>query len=277
MTPQALILQTAALFREVGIPDPQWDSALLLAHLTGKPALNLRLDTDTQLDDATLADFAALRDQRMQRIPLQYLTHEQSFLGRMFYVDNRVLVPRPETELLAELAIHALRPLDAPEALDLCCGSGCIGISLALALPAAQVHAADLSLDALAVTRRNADALDARLTLHQGDLFAAVEGLTFDLIVSNPPYIPSEECLRLQEEVLREPGMALDGGADGYDFYRRIAMEAPAHLRPEGRLMLEVGWDQAETVADMLRQSGFRHVCIHNDLQGIPRMVDARL
>lgn len=275
MTPQALIRETAALFREAGIPDPAWDSALLLAHITGRPALNLRLDTDTALDEATLARYAALRDRRLQRVPLQYLTQEQSFMGHDFYVDERVLIPRPETELLTELAIEALR--SRATALDLCCGSGCIAISMALALATAQVHAADLSPDALAVTRRNAETLGAGITLHQGDLFAAVEGLRFDLIISNPPYIPTADCRTLQQEVLQEPGMALDGGNDGYDFYRRIAREAPAHLNDGGVVLLEVGFDQAEDVAELMRRAGFREISIHPDLQGIPRMVVAHL
>ena len=277
MNPRQLIRETAALFRAAGIPDPEVDSAELLAFLTGKQPLMLRLDMDTQLTDEVLSAYAHLRDQRLQRVPLQYLTPEQSFLGRSFYVDERVLIPRPETELLAEMVIEALRPLPHPAALDLCCGSGCIGISAALDAPHADVHAADLSPDALAVTRRNADALGARLTLHQGDLFAAVGDRKFDLIVSNPPYIPAQECLQLQEEVMQEPAMALDGGADGYDFYRRIASEAPAHLNAGGMVFLEVGWDQGENVRQLMENAGFRHTKVHPDLQGIPRMVEAHL
>ena len=277
MTPCELIRQTAALFHSAGIPDPAWDSALLLAHLTGHPPLNLRLDTDTQLREDTLRAFAELRDRRLDRTPLQYLTHEQSFLGHTFYVDERVLIPRPETELLAERVIDTLRPIETPTALDLCCGSGCIAVSVALALPGAQVHAADLSPEALAVTRQNAEALGARITLHQGDLFAAVEGLRFHLIVSNPPYIPTAECAALQQEVLREPAMALDGGGDGLDFYRRIAREAPRHLLPGGAVFLEVGFDQAEAVCALLAAGGFTRTAIHPDLQGIGRMVEAHV
>lgn len=277
MTPQTLIRETTALFRKAGIPDPAWDSALLLAHLTGRPALNLRLDTDTQLDANILARYDELRQLRLQRRPLQYLLGVQAFLGRDFYVDERVLIPRPETELLAERAIAWLQKQKCPTALDLCCGSGCIGVSMALGAPGARVHAADLSPDALAVTARNADALGARLTLHQGDLFAAVEGLVFDLIISNPPYIPTEECQALQAEVMQEPGLALDGGADGYDFYRRIAREAPAHLCPGGVVLLEVGCIQADTVAALMEAGGFRSIDIHKDLQGIDRMVEAHL
>ena len=130
-------------------------------------------------------------------------------------MDERVLIPRPETELLAERAIAALREHPHPVALDLCCGSGALAVSMSLEVPGAQVHAADLSPDALAVTAKNAELLGASVTLHQGDLFAAVPETAFDVIVSNPPYIPSADCLTLQEEVRREPLMALDGGADG--------------------------------------------------------------
>ena len=277
MNPRQLIRETAAQFRQAGIPDPEVDSAALLSHVTGRAPLLLRLDTDTALTEAELSAFDGLRQRRLQRIPLQYLTREQPFLGHSFYVDERVLIPRPETELLAERVIEALRRMDAPVALDLCCGSGCIGISAALAVPAAQVHMADLSPDALAVTRRNAEALGAHVTLHQGDLFAAVAGLKFDLIVSNPPYIPAGECPELQPEVLREPVMALDGGADGLDFYRRIAREAPLHLTAGGMVFLEVGWDQAEAVCALMRETGFREARAHVDLQGILRMVEARL
>ena len=277
MNPRQLIRDTTAQFRDAGIPDPEVDSAALLSHVTGRAPLLLRLDTDTALTEAQLSAYDGLRQRRLQRVPLQYLTHEQPFLGHSFYVDERVLIPRSETELLAERVIEALRRMDAPAALDLCCGSGCISISAALAAPGAQMHAADLSPDALAVTRRNAEALGAHVTLHQGDLFGAVAGLQFDLIVSNPPYIPAGECPALQPEVLREPVLALDGGADGLDFYRRIAREAPLHLTAGGMVFLEVGWDQAEAVCALMRETGFREARAHVDLQGILRMVEARL
>lgn len=276
MTPQELLRQTTALFQQAGIPDPAWDSALLLAHIVGKPALNLRLDTDTQLNDGILTQYRSLCSQRLQRIPLQYITHVQSFMGHDFYVDHRVLIPRPETELLTELAMEELRPLPCPSVLDLCCGSGCIALSIALAVPHARVHAADLSGDALSVTSRNAAQLGASITLHQGDLFQAVAGLHFDVIISNPPYIPLKDCRTLQAEVQQEPLMALDGGTDGFDFYRRIAAEAPAHLNPQGLLLLEVGYNQAQSVASLLTDQGFDEPILHRDLQGIQRMVTAR-
>lgn len=278
MTPKELLKQTARRFEAAGIPDPEVDSALILSHLTGKPMLNLRLDADTPLDGDLLARFEAMCLQRLTRQPLQYVLGGQPFMGRDFHVDERVLIPRPETELLCEWAIEEARRFPAPaEVLDLCCGSGCLGVSLSLALPGARVHAADLSGGALEVTELNARRLGAQLTLHRGDLFAAVVGLRFHLIVSNPPYIPAEECRSLQPEVLREPLMALDGGPDGLDFYRRIAREAAAHLHPGGVVLLEVGHDQAHATAALMEAAGFRRTCIHNDLQGIARMVAAYL
>lgn len=276
MTPRELLRQTAARFRLSQLPDPEVDGALLLSHVLGRPALTLRLDTDTSLTQAQLDAFEALCLRRLQRIPLQYLTHEQPFLGRSFYVDERVLIPRPETELLAERAIDILRrrPLSA---LDLCCGSGCIAVSLAIEAPHARVDAADLSSGALEVTRRNAEALGARVTLRQGDLFQAVGDRRYDLIVSNPPYIPTQTCRDLQPEVLLEPALALDGGADGFDFYRRIAAEAPGHLLPGGTVLLEVGWDQGEAVRALMAEAGFPHTAVYPDLQGIPRIVEAQL
>ena len=274
MNPRALLKATASAFRNAGIPDPEVDAALLLSHVTGQPPLSLRLDMTTALPADVLTRFDALVSRRLTRQPLQYLLNTQPFLGRDFYVDERVLIPRPETELLAERAIAALREHPHPAALDLCCGSGALAVSMSLEVPGAQVHAADLSPDALAVTAKNAELLGASVTLHQGDLFAAVPAIAFDVIVSNPPYIPSADCLTLQEEVRREPMMALDGGTDGLDFYRRIASDAPNFLRPGGVLLLEVGFDQAEAVVALL--ADFADVQAHEDYQHIPRMIEAR-
>lgn len=278
MTPRELIRLMAADMAAAGVLDAEIDASLLLSHITHQNPMNLRLDSWSQVSLADETALRALCESRKTRTPLQYLTGVQSFLGRDFYVDERVLIPRPETELLAERAIEALRKSLTPAALDMCCGSGCLAVSLALGVPNSQVHAADLSEGALAVTRRNAEQLHARVTLHQGDLFGSIPaGLRFDVIVSNPPYIPAADCLELQEEVRREPMMALDGGADGYDFYRRIAKAAPAFLKEGGTLLMEVGAGQAETVMALCRDAGLRDVQAHEDYQHIERMVEARL
>ncbi|MDO4483376.1 MAG: HemK/PrmC family methyltransferase [Clostridia bacterium] len=139
------------------------------------------------------------------------------------------------------------------------------------------MHLSDLSADALAVTGINAEALAAKVQLHHGDMFAPLEGERFHVLVSNPPYIPAEDCRQLQAEVLREPMTALDGGEDGYDFYRTIAKEAPRHLLPGGALFLEIGWDQAEGVCRLLREAGMVQVTSHQDYNGISRMVEAHM
>ncbi|MGN0754019.1 MAG: peptide chain release factor N(5)-glutamine methyltransferase [Aristaeellaceae bacterium] len=279
MTPRELLRLMAAELRDAGVPDAEVDASLLLSHVTGKNAMNLRLDSWSQVSFQEEEAFRALCQQRKARTPLQYLTGVQSFLGRDFAVDARVLIPRPETELLAERAIALLQAeKNAPTALDLCCGSGCLAVSMALGDPRAEVHAADLSAGALAVTKLNAERHHARVMLHRGDLFDALtRAQMFSVIVSNPPYIPAAECLRLQEEVRREPMMALDGGADGYDFYRRIAADAPRFLLPGGTLLMEVGHDQAQDVMSLCEAGGLTPVAIHEDYQHIPRIVEARL
>ena len=279
MTPRELLKLLTAEMAEAGVPDADVDASLLLSHVTGQNPLNLRLDSWSQVSLADEERFRALCEKRKSRTPLQYLTGVQSFLGRDFHVDERVLIPRPETELLAERAIALLREeKHSPIALDMCCGSGCLAVSMALGDPRAQVHAADLSEGALAVTKLNADRLHARVTLHQGDLFDAVSiHQIYHVIVSNPPYIPAADCLELQEEVRREPLMALDGGMDGYDFYRRIAMDAPWFLQPGGTLLMEVGYGQAERVMALCKDAGLTPIAIHQDYQHIDRMVEARL
>lgn len=275
MNAAALLRHTAARLKAAGIPDSGNDAAQLLSALTGRPALSLRLDMDYEPDAELCTAFEALVQRRLNREPLQYILGNQPFLGRMFHVDDRVLIPRPETELLAEEAILRLKEAagSPSKALDLCCGSGCLAVSLKLAVPAAQVSAADLSTGALAVTAMNAETLGADLTLFQGDLWEAVPGEIYDVIVSNPPYIPREDCKSLQEEVLREPMMALDGGVDGLDFYRRIAEGAPAHLTAGGWLLLEVGIGEAEEVSALLTAAGFTRCSILRDWNDIPRIV----
>mgnify|MGYP000960150556 FL=1 len=265
----------AAQLRTAGVPDPAWDSGQLMSRVTGLAPLTARL-SERELTAEEAAAFDALVQRRLQREPLQYILGTQDFCGRSFAVDGRVLIPRPETELLAERAVRALQDFGpGAHALDLCCGSGCLGITLALEAPSAQVDMADLSEDALAVTRKNAERLGAQVSLLRGDLWGAVDARQYQLIVSNPPYIPDEDCLALQAEVMREPPMALKGGMDGLDFYRRIAAGLRKHLLPGGVLLLEVGFDQAERVAELLRAAGCETAC-HEDYQHILRMVEAR-
>lgn len=262
--------------RAAGVPDPTEDAALLLSHLTGQMPLRLRLDTDTELPPETVEAFRVLCGKRCLRIPLQWLTGEQAFLGHVFHVTPDVLIPRPETALLAERAIAAAGSRPSGALLDLCCGSGCIAVSCALALPDWRIAASDLSEDAIRVAQGNAARLGARVTFLTGDLFAPVSDEAFDVIVSNPPYIPAADCALLQEEVRMEPVLALNGGEDGLDFYRAIAHGAVGHLKPGGVLLLEIGIGQHASVPDLLARSGLTGICVTPDLNGIPRIVEAR-
>jgi len=274
MTIQDAIRQGTRLLEAAGVPEPRLDAEYLLAGVLQQPRLSVCLNKMEPLADGHWDAFQKLLDRRQTREPLQYILGETPFYGRSFKCDRRALIPRPETELLCELAIAAM-PANA-RVLDLCCGTGAIGITLSLERPGSQVTLTDLSPEALSLAEENARRLGARCAFCRGDLFDAVDGERYHLIVSNPPYIPAAVCEELQAEVMKEPLMALDGGADGLDFYRRIADEAPRHLLPGGRLMLEIGYDQGEAVPALLEKS-FAQVQLHHDLNHLPRMVTAQL
>ena len=273
MTPRQLLLQSAGRLAEAGVPDPEQDPALLLSSITGRPPLALRLDMDTELAAPVLEHFQFLLNRRLRREPLQYILGSVSFQGVSFRVDERALIPRPETALLAEWVLERLKGYTEPKVLDLCCGSGCIGLSVKAKRPDANMTLTDISEAALSLAGENADRLHLEVSLLQGDLFQPVAGQRFDLIVANPPYIPSCECGILQEEVRFEPLLALDGGEDGLDFYRRIAREVPGLLRPKGQLMLELGFDEADPVKETLLAHGAKDLVIRRDYSGNERML----
>ncbi len=273
MNPRELIRTAALRFRNAGIPDPENDAALLLSHLTGRPPLELRLDMDTLLDASVLTGFEELALKRLDRIPLQYLVGKAPFYHRSFLVDSRVLIPRPETELLCEWALELIKGQPCPRILDLCCGSGCIGLTVKAEYPDARVTLADISADALAVASQNAEALSLDVCFHRGDLLDGFPEESFDLVLSNPPYIPAGDCDSLQPEVLREPRLALDGGMDGCDVYRRIASGARSVLAPGGLLLMELGIHEAEPVSSLLSACGYTGIRIRKDYAGIQRMI----
>ena len=273
MNPRSLILEMTRRFRAAGIPDPEFDSAALLASLCGRNPLSLRLDMETEIDQETEGRYRSLCARRIRREPLQYITGESRFCGYSFAVTPSVLIPRPETELLCEWAVEKISVDASPRILDLCCGSGCIGITLKLRIPSSAVYMSDLSSAAADVARRNAERLSADVSVGTGDLFENIRDRNFDLIISNPPYIPENECSLLQEEVKKEPLTALDGGNDGLDFYRRICREAPDYLRRGGILMFELGDGQHSAVGKMMEESGFQSVEIRKDFRQISRMI----
>lgn len=220
--------------------------------------------------------------------PVSYITGVKEFMGLEFAVNEAVLIPRPETELLVEEAVKELEAISreaeaVPRVLDLCTGSGAIAVSIRHFVPQAKVTATDLSEEALKVARENAERLTAGgIRFLQGDLFEAFSNLQvpgselFNLIVSNPPYIPAKVIDGLMPDVKDfEPRLALDGGTDGLDIYRRLIPQAAEHLAPGGVLLLEIGFDQGETVPDLCRQAGLGNVTVLKDLAGLDRVVRA--
>lgn len=215
---------------------------------------------------------------RLAGEPMAYILGVREFLGRDFHVGPAVLIPRPETELLVETAVRLLQGRDGATVLDLGTGSGAIAVSIALECPSAKVAATDLSHDALQIAAGNARRLLADVEFHQGSWYQALpQHKVFDLIVSNPPYIPVGDPHLAQGDLRFEPGMALCDGRDGLDAYREIIAGAPARLRPGGSLYVEHGWDQSAQVCELLRQAGLGKVHSLPDLAGILRISGGHL
>jgi release factor glutamine methyltransferase len=277
-----VIQRSTGFLARKGVESPRLQVELLLSHALGVPRLNLYLDFEQQLTGANLGIVRELVRRRGDREPLQHIIGSTSFCGYEIRVNRHVLVPRPETEMLAERAWQFLVAASDPPctALDFGTGSGCLAIALAAHCPGAQVHAADISDEALRVARDNAalHKLSDKILFHSGDGFAALpRGLLFDLIVSNPPYIPSAEIEALAPEVRdHDPRLALDGGADGLDFYRRLASEAASHLRPAGRMLLESGDAQSEQISHIFVQHMWVVESVEADYTGRPRILTLR-
>lgn len=252
MTIGEAIRETAARFERAGVPDAKYDAAAMLAHILGENQLEMRLDAGREVPAQALQAYGRMASRRERREPMQYILGETQFMGLTFRVAPGVLIPRQDTEILCEEAVRFAKGKHA-RVLDIGTGSGALAVSIAGLCPDAQVTAVDVSDQALAVARDNAARLNARVRFMKSDCFSAVGGERFDLIVSNPPYIDREEMAGLMREVRFEPELALFGGEDGLDFYRRIAREAPAHLAPGGMLMFEIGWKQREAVETLMR------------------------
>ena len=272
--PTVLEALKAAEARLKNIPEPRLDAEYLLAEVLGISRLEILLNKRRELTGKEAAAFEALIARREGREPLQYILGNQSFMGFGIKTDSRALIPRFDTEALCEEALKYIRP--GNRVLDLCTGSGALAVAIKRLCPGAEVIASDISEDALSLAKENAERLGADVRFVQGDLFTPLADERFHVIVSNPPYIPEHLRGRLQAEVEREPALALFAGADGLDFYRRIAKEAPAHLNPGGRLCLEIGDGQGDAVKALLYEE-FTDIQIINDLNGLPRVVSARI
>lgn len=263
-------------FRARGIENPRLDAELLVAHALKIDRMRVILDGTRPLEGAELGALRDLVKRRRSFEPIAYLRGEREFYGLKFRVDKRVLVPRPDTETLVDVALTRSTHVSmAMRQLDLCTGSGCVAIAMARQRPTAQVFASDLSPDALVVARDNALRLGAyNVAFFTGDLFAPFAGRRFDVITANPPYIPTGDLATLMPDVRdHEPRLALDGGADGLDLVRRIVSAAPDHLEEGGLIALEIGAGEAPDTAKLLEERGFTEVRADRDIARIERVV----
>ena len=252
------------------IKEASVDSFLLLSYLTGWNRAEFFLNQDEVVPDDVRNRFMEWLETRGNHVPLQYLTGEQEFMGLSFLVNEHVLIPRQDTEILVETVLPFV---SGKTVLDMCTGSGCIAVSLAVLGKTESVCASDISKQAIAVAKRNAQRHRAAISFFQGDLFEPVSGI-FDVIVSNPPYISSDEMSSLMEEVGKnEPESALEGGADGLDFYRKITKESKKYLKKKGMLFYEIGCNQREAVMAVMNQYGFAGVSYKKDYAGHDRVV----
>lgn len=257
-----------------GIEDARRNMQMLVAHTLGCGRMDLYVQFDRPLDEPTLALLREMLKKRGEGVPLQHLLGTIGFHRREFKTDARALIPRPETEELAEWILSWELPT-TQNVLDMGCGSGILGLTLAAERPAWRVTLADISSDALALAQENAKSLDLSAEFTQSDLFSQLAG-PFDGIVANLPYVPESDRATLSREVMHDPALALFGGDDGLDIIRRFAPDAFHHLAPGGWIALEIGHDQASPVAEILQTAGFTDIETKSDLSGIPRFPRAR-
>ena len=315
LTLQALWNEGTERLKLSGVGEAELDAKYLLFEAFHTDMVHFLMHRNDEVKDEdsvkrAVADYRAMIEKRSERIPLQHITGSREFMGLEFSVNEHVLIPRQDTETLVEQVLTDYKGKN-PVVLDLCTGSGCIGVSLSILGGFSDVTLSDISLEALQVAEKNArELMQARwnpvrvtaeyrkekpwrlevsaglaegayekgsvqkITLAESDLFSAFSGRRFDVIVSNPPYIPSRVIEELEPEVRdHEPRLALDGMADGLYFYRRLAAECGSYLNPGGTVYFEIGYDQGQAVSGLLREAGFWGVCVYQDAPGLDRVV----
>jgi release factor glutamine methyltransferase len=264
-------------FRTRGIENPRLEAEILLASALGLERMRVIIEPERPLVGNELARYRDMIQRRRKGEPVAYILGQREFYGRVFKLDRRVLVPRPDTEILVEVAlVRTARCSMSARVLDLCTGSGCVAITLAAERPTLRVDAVDLSADAITVARENAIRLGAVFPVRWlvGDLFAPIDAEGYDLITANPPYIPESEIATLPADIRAfEPHAALSGGADGLEVTRRIVRDAPRFLGESGVLAVEIGSGQGDQVAGLFAEAGFVDVERKKDYGGHERVV----
>ena len=272
-----LLQWTKQYFRDKGVENPRLDADVLLSSLLGKDRIYLYVHFDQPMEQEELAAFREMVRRRAARVPVAYITGHREFMGMDFQVSPAVLIPRPDTEILVEAATQRLKDVQDGRILDVGTGSGAVLVGTLARLAGCRGVGVDISQQALAVAQANAMRLleSGQASFLQADLFPP-EPVLFDAILSNPPYITSGEMAGLAPEVLQEPALALHGGEDGLDFYRRLLGGGQRYLKPAGFMAVEVGANQARIVSRMAEQAGWKTENIIPDYAGIERVVVVR-
>ena len=262
---------------ECEIEDANLDAWLLLEYVSGISRSWYFIHEDEEISENDIEEYQILIEQRGKHIPLQQLTKEAYFYGMKFFVNENVLIPRQDTEVLVEQVLSLSKEKENLKLLDMCTGSGCILLALLANLKQASGTGVDLSEKALEVAQRNSKELGIEVSWVQSDLFDKVSG-SYDIIVSNPPYIETSVIEGLMDEVkLYEPRMALDGTEDGLFFYREITMQAGKYLKNNGILAFEIGYNQGKAVSEFMKENGYKEVQVLQDLAGLDRVVTGRI
>lgn len=275
MTYKEALTNGVQVLEKAEIDTARIDAWYLLEHTGNINRQHYYLNEDGELTEEEQHEYQLAIHKRAEHVPLQYIIGEQEFMGMTFKVNPNVLIPRQDTETLVEEALKLCKPNG--RVLDLCTGSGCIIISLVRHLPDLEAYAGDISKQALNTAKENAKTYQTAVTFEKSDLFEAFSG-KFDMIVSNPPYIPTAEIANLMPEVRDfEPMEALDGQEDGLYFYRKIVAGSVEYLKEDGYLCLEIGYDQASAVTEMMKKFGFKEITVLKDLAGLDRVVRGHL
>ena len=280
MTIRETIRKGMIILKNNNITEPNIKARLIMQYVLNKPREYLMVyDTQNVMLRQEVNYFKAIK-KLCQGLPLQHITHRQEFMKMTFYVDENVLIPRQDTEILVEEVIKIAKKINAKKFLDLCTGSGAIAVSLAKYIEQSEITAVDISGKALNVAKLNAknNEVDDKITFVESDLFSNLKKEKYDMIVSNPPYIKTDIIKKLDKEVQKEPYIALDGGYDGLDFYRKIINEADEYLKFHGYLCLEIGYNQKEEVEELIRkQEKYTDTYCKKDLCDNDRIIIAKL
>lgn len=274
MTIKQAITKGMIMLKSNNVESPKLKARLLLQYVLDKPRQYIIVYDNKEIDKQQQWQYFVNIEKLTKGIPLQHITHRQEFMKMDFFVDENVLIPRPDTEILVEEVIKIAQKYNSPRILDLCTGSGAIAISLKKFVPNADITAVDISEKALEIAQKNAEKLEAKINFVKSNLFDKLDNKKFDIIVSNPPYIRKDEIKKLSEEVQKEPKIALDGGEDGLDFYRIIAEQAINYLKTGSFLCFEIGYNQKNDVIKIIEdEQNYKKTYCKKDLYGNDRII----